>query len=351
MVVVNGLNLNLFVKRIGPLFIGIILNWSLLGILAVQFCTYVQIGTRDLLAIKVFVVFVMILDIMQTVFTTHLSWNFLVENWGDIHAILSPPWTTTTISIMGGLISAAVQFFYAWRITRLKNNRLTQIIVVFIILIAITQVISALVGSLKLTLSGDLASPSDLSAYFTVWLVGSFIDDFIIAVTMYTILSAAARRTLSKDMGSQLERIMQLSIQTGAITAIVALVQLILFLYFKDNNLHSTPALILGKLYSNAMLASLNSRGSSAASRSHIPEINTNFSFSSNLHGLPTNDTELTQLGGRSRMDTSGMLTTREDIPVRSPGIDADLKYRRDLIVKDDDGNISFPRPLGALVD
>ncbi|KAJ8516424.1 hypothetical protein ONZ45_g6249 [Pleurotus djamor] len=317
MAVFAGFDFNVL---IGPLFIGIILNWFLLGILVIQFYNYFKDGYNDNIIIKLMVVVVMILDALQTVFTTHLCWALLVESWGHPEAVFSPPWSAATLPIMSGLISGIVQFFFAWRILRLKSNWITRGIVALICLVALMQAIAAIVGSVKVAISGNLASPSELFSYFTIWLVGSFVDDFIIAITMYTILAFAVRSTISKETGSHVQRIMYLTVQTGAITAAAALVELILFLHFKSNNLHNVPALLLGKLYSNVMLASLNSRRSTSG---------TSTSENSNSFSLGNIRSRRTAALGvdSTRSNPHGIMTTTEQAIVYSPGTYADMKY------------------------
>ena len=51
-----------------------------------------------------------------------------------------------------------------------------------------------------------------------------------------------------------------LTIETGTLTATIAVVDAILFLGFRDSDYHITPALILAKLYSNTLLVKFNSR-------------------------------------------------------------------------------------------
>ncbi|KAG8951426.1 hypothetical protein FRC04_006197 [Tulasnella sp. 424] len=50
------------------------------------------------------------------------------------------------------------------------------------------------------------------------------------------------------------------TVETGAVTATAATTELILFLVYKNNNLHMIPALALAKLYTNTLLATLNAR-------------------------------------------------------------------------------------------
>nr|GAT51581.1 predicted protein [Mycena chlorophos] len=52
------------------------------------------------------------------------------------------------------------------------------------------------------------------------------------------------------------------AIETGAVTTIAAGVELGLFLTHGENLMHEAPAFLLGKLYSNVVLATLNGRSS-----------------------------------------------------------------------------------------
>lgn len=51
-----------------------------------------------------------------------------------------------------------------------------------------------------------------------------------------------------------------MTVETGSLTAFCAVMELFLFLKWKENNLHMIPALALSKLYSNTLIATLNSR-------------------------------------------------------------------------------------------
>ena len=57
-----------------------------------------------------------------------------------------------------------------------------------------------------------------------------------------------------------LTRVIRLTLGAGFLTATVAIVDLTLFLVFRQNNYHTTPALVLAKLYSNSLLVQFNSR-------------------------------------------------------------------------------------------
>lgn len=51
-----------------------------------------------------------------------------------------------------------------------------------------------------------------------------------------------------------------MTVETGSLTAFCAVLELIFYLKWKENNVHMIPALVLSKLYSNTLVATLNSR-------------------------------------------------------------------------------------------
>jgi len=60
-----------------------------------------------------------------------------------------------------------------------------------------------------------------------------------------------------------ISRLIRITVETGAVTATSAILELILFRSM-DNNIHLVIAMMLCKIYSNAFMASLNSRTGSA---------------------------------------------------------------------------------------
>ncbi|KAK7438050.1 hypothetical protein VKT23_018217 [Stygiomarasmius scandens] len=68
------------------------------------------------------------------------------------------------------------------------------------------------------------------------------------------------QRFLSAHTHDAVTRIVRYTVETGSITAIVAIVQVTVQLAFPKNNFFETPSWMLGKLYSNNLLVLLNSR-------------------------------------------------------------------------------------------
>ncbi|KAK0486504.1 hypothetical protein IW261DRAFT_1590773 [Armillaria novae-zelandiae] len=69
-----------------------------------------------------------------------------------------------------------------------------------------------------------------------------------------------AQQTSFHRTRNLVSKIIGLTIETGSVTAVIALLGLILYFGFPDRNFHEAPALIMPKLYANTIYMVLNSR-------------------------------------------------------------------------------------------
>ncbi|KAJ7247944.1 hypothetical protein C8J57DRAFT_1724350 [Mycena rebaudengoi] len=249
---------------IGPIFVGNTVNWLLLGVLAMQVYTYGSKYPKDKVTIKVLVYVMFVLDVMQTVFGMHEAWWYSIQIWGNIPALQGAPWTATMVPVFCGLISAMVQSFYAFRIWILKRNLVPRLLAGFILLLALAQSLSAIIASSLLLQSLTQENLRRLHPLFTMWLAGSFVTDILIAGSMIWILHGAKSGTSISRTDSLLDRLIVNTVSTGAVTAISAGIDLALFVKYTQVNYHFAFAYVLGKLYSNSFMATLNSRRSQA---------------------------------------------------------------------------------------
>jgi len=156
-----------------------------------------------------------------------------------------------------GLSLPGCKFFFAWRIYVLGQWRLVS---GFIIALAVAQGGCALAAGFRYIPVKTLAELNLVYPMVSVWLGGSAACDIFIAASMLFFLLRAKTATMHKQTEKMLTRLVRLTIETGVATAATATVDLTLFFVFKNNNLHVMPAIVLAKMYTNTLLASLNSR-------------------------------------------------------------------------------------------
>ncbi|KAI0709498.1 hypothetical protein C8Q76DRAFT_799496 [Earliella scabrosa] len=241
---------------VAPQLFGHLFNYGLFGVLVVQVYNYHLSFSGDSKYLKSFVYGLFILECLQIVMASHDAYMVLGVGWGDITALLDVQWLWFDGPVLGSIISASVQGFYAWRIHLLSKS---WILSGLICAVALMQCGAAMATGIIVHVNS--VAGSDIQTLVQdstiVWLAGTLACDVLIALCMLFYLSRGKRGLASDAM---LSRLIRLTIETGTATATVACVDLALFVAFKHNNLHQTPALIMSKLYSNSIMMTFNNR-------------------------------------------------------------------------------------------
>ncbi|KAF8153847.1 hypothetical protein B0H34DRAFT_661794, partial [Crassisporium funariophilum] len=241
--------------------LGNLFGYMFFGILIVQIFIYQYRFPKDPTWLKGLVWFVFLLDILVTMFATISAWNLFAVGWGN-PANLSPlDWPLTGLPFLSALIASCVHCFFAWRIWKLQK----------LWFICIPLVLARCFGPeassqyLFLSSTGFLDNLWSsrllrvLKNQFT-WLGGSAIIDVLITLTMTYILWKAGAASAFKSTSSNINKLITVTVETGMTTAIGALVETILFVVYPNNNMHSLLYVASCLLYSNTLLATLNSR-------------------------------------------------------------------------------------------
>ncbi|KAJ7276815.1 hypothetical protein C8J57DRAFT_1177128 [Mycena rebaudengoi] len=245
-----------------PLFLGNAFNWLGLGALIVQCCigySLYTLGVRCFLTSTVYGVF--FLELVQTATTTHQAWWYMITNWNDPSSLLTFPWSAMTVPTMAGLIAAAVQFFYAWRIWTLSTSKIIRGCTVLIIILAIAQCTSAIVVAAVFQADATAEHLASLHPEFSFWIASSFVADVLVAACMLWVLNQAKTQSMVPDTSSLLTKLIVNTIGTGSAIALCGTLTLALFLTTVGFSFQYLPAAyILGKLYSNSVMVTLNAR-------------------------------------------------------------------------------------------
>jgi len=156
--------------------------------------------------------------------------------------------------VVSGLISSWVQIFFAHRVRVLGHNLFWNGVTMVIVAIALTQGLAAVATGIKFAYINDTRKVFLVNSLVSLWLGGSVTADFLIAVSMVYFLS---NRKIEEK---RVKKLIRSTVETGVLSAVAASLDLGLYLGFNQNNLHAAIGFILSKLYSNALMASLNSR-------------------------------------------------------------------------------------------
>ncbi|KAI0754899.1 hypothetical protein C8Q80DRAFT_396807 [Daedaleopsis nitida] len=246
--------------RIGPVLMGSLLSFMLFGISIVQLYIYHTSYPLDRRSLQITVYSIFALDIFQTIIAADAAWDMLCSGWGRSINLRFPDWSWYCLPIVSGVVAAWVQLFYAWRIHQLGK---WKIIPIAVVLVALAQTGAACSIGISLGMLKDVERLHDPHMYARtiVWLGGGASVDVTIMSSMVYLLYSARRKTGVFKRGElMINRLLRLTIETNSACALCAILELAFFLGMRSTNLHFLFALVLSKVYSNTLMASLNSR-------------------------------------------------------------------------------------------
>ncbi|KAK0484818.1 hypothetical protein IW261DRAFT_1605024 [Armillaria novae-zelandiae] len=241
----------------GPIVIGFLLNWGLFGALSAQLYLYYLAFPDDRRLLKYLVYGIYIIEFVQTMIVTCDKFAALGYGFGDIEALTGMYHSWLTVPIMSAAAASVGQVFYAYRIFVVSKSR---IIPIFIICVSLTSSVAAVITGVYAFQAGSVIKLNSWKTTITIgiWCRASALCDILIAIYMTYYLM---RNTYDfRHTRMLVTRIIRLTIETGSMTAVVALLTVILFLVFPHKPLYTTPALLMPKLYTNTIYMVLNSR-------------------------------------------------------------------------------------------
>ncbi|KAI4518049.1 hypothetical protein K525DRAFT_209492 [Schizophyllum commune Loenen D] len=203
----------------GPMLIGLVFNVLLYGIMITQLYLYVTTYKRDPLWIKIYVAVLFVADTFNTVCLMVYMYDALIIHFGDTPFLDTANWVFATafIGAAGGLsTSIAIHF-----VSHFSEFQKFEIAVIF-------------------------------------WLVAAAVGDVFITVALTKYLREHYTGYRATD--DRIDGIIRLTVQTGMITAVWAIIDLGVYLG-DPTGTHLIFNLPLSKLYSNTLLSSLNARG------------------------------------------------------------------------------------------
>jgi len=154
-----------------------------------------------------------------------------------------------------GIIGMSVELFFARRVYKLSGNRLITGIITLFALIHFTLGIYFTVQAFVLQSFDKFAA---LTWVTCVGLGSAAAADLIIAISL--VYSLRSVRTGIARTDSIITTLILYAINTGAITSLVATICVFCFAFMPTNFVWLSFFWVLGKLYSNSLLANLNSR-------------------------------------------------------------------------------------------
>ncbi|KAJ7728191.1 hypothetical protein B0H16DRAFT_1589190 [Mycena metata] len=259
------------------LLIAFSMHWALFAILTVQLYLYYQAFPNDRVFTKGLVYTVYCISLIPVIFATIDTFNIFGYGFGDPSALATQRFGWLVVPVFGGIVACIVQSFYAFRLYKLSGSRIVPSILVFAALgICVTGIIEGVSGR-----QGVCSRQHGPLTICQLFLVGAALIDITIAGCMTYYLTK--RDTGFRRTHALATKLIRLSIETGVLTALVAVLTLALFFGIPGKAYYVVPGSFFSTVYANTMFAMLNSRFHILNGRAYVPTSDILISIPSHL--------------------------------------------------------------------
>ncbi|KAJ7025191.1 hypothetical protein C8F04DRAFT_1269546 [Mycena alexandri] len=255
-----------FDTTLGALVVAYCLAWGLFGLMSMQSFNYFQKFVKDSWWLKGLVGILWALDTLQLVLIGDVLYYWVITNYNDPAILAVSTWSFNIGIAVTNLIVFIVELFLARRVYILSNNN--------ILLTGIIVLLSTLYFGFELAVQVRTFQLKEIRLFFefqwiaSVGLACAAAADLLIAISLSCYLLRSC--TGIKTTDSIVNKLILYAMNTGLLTVIIVLIDMICFLTMPKNLLHIAFNLVAGKLYTNSLLASLNFRDTIRNSASDI---------------------------------------------------------------------------------
>ncbi|KAH9053231.1 hypothetical protein EDB87DRAFT_276449 [Lactarius vividus] len=259
-------------NTLGALFVGAVLSSIIYGVTWLQVYSYYNSHcSKDRWPLKLFVAFLMLVDTVNLVFNTHMTYHIGVTNFGDYQSNTFKPWSQPATTLSAVILDLFVQHYYAYRIYRLGEcssylptaisliSKITFNIGICMFIFHYLWVAKALLSSAYATqVLKHIHEPGNrLEGLFIATLSCDVLCDVLITFGMiYSLLSkrTQVRRT------NVLNLVAVYSLNCGALHLVFSISCLALLAKDRDTLVYVPCSFIMTRLYPCAVMSILNSR-------------------------------------------------------------------------------------------
>ncbi|KAJ6541595.1 hypothetical protein B0H19DRAFT_1173741 [Mycena capillaripes] len=242
---------------LGSLLIGGFFASMLSGVVILQTLLYYRTYRTDPLGFKFLVLGVSGLDTLHTAFIWAGLWDYLIGYYGDTSKINYIPWSISLTVILTALVTFLVHCFFAHRIMLL--SRRNWLMVSPVVILALIRLGAASVSTWEMFhyKSFDLFK---LHArwIFTLGLSVSSAVDILITGLLFFLFQS--NRPEAGHLKHIIEKLMLYAFETGSLTCIGTIVSMICWVAMSQNLVFLGLHFVIGKLYANSLLVTLNTR-------------------------------------------------------------------------------------------
>ncbi|KAJ7330392.1 hypothetical protein DFH08DRAFT_882544 [Mycena albidolilacea] len=291
---------------LGPFLLGVMFNIGLEGALVLQFAHYWDTFRTDKTWVRLFVLYLFVLETLNTAFGIAVVWEPFMTEYATPAAMTFFPTYLPTQPFVTTLISTPMQIFVAWRIYAGTRSLWLPFAIT---ICAIGSIAGAYWTGVTVIMVKTFLRKEEVNNPSIVWSSFTTAADVFMTIGLTYILIVNRKKNPSNARG--FSKAIQLTVQTGIITAIFALLDVVLFNTQPHNTINFVWDFGLSKLYTNILISTMNARAAPAS-------VNVVGNIHNALFGDDTGPYSITKSGAgamtESTTDAEGSIEVKEEV-------------------------------------
>jgi len=203
------------------------------------------------------VLIVWFLDTCHTVCIWLSLWSYLIDNYGNLPGINNIHWSLALSVQFPAILTFFVHIFFAQRIFMLSKRN--YILTVPIAALAVLRVVSGSVTTaFMLHLHTFTRFKHDVRFIFTTGLSLSTTVDILITASLFFLLQTS--RTGAATLDAVIDSLIRYTFETSSLTCAGTIASMLCWTIIPNNLIFMGLHFVIGKLYANSLLVTLNTR-------------------------------------------------------------------------------------------
>ncbi|KAI6158148.1 hypothetical protein BKA82DRAFT_283364 [Pisolithus tinctorius] len=244
----------------GATLVGGLISAMLYGITTLQTYVYYMHDTADSSIIKFIVAAICVLDSLHVAFMCHILYYYLITNYGNPLSLEFVIWSFPASLIANLLVITIAQLFFAHKIYYLCRRQVRWLVTAPIILLVIAHLGFGMATVILMLINNKTSSLSQARFYSATPAVSTVVlAEVLITAALCILLYESGSRSAIPRTKRMLDTLIIYAVNRCLLTLLVAIAEVSV-----DASNYSAWVMgldfIIGKLYANSLLASLNTR-------------------------------------------------------------------------------------------
>ncbi|KAI5996430.1 hypothetical protein F5J12DRAFT_354003 [Pisolithus orientalis] len=261
----------------GSILIGGLIATMLYGITTLQGYVYFMHYSEDGLTMKFLVAATWFFDTLHVSLVCHMLYYYLITNYGVPTSLEYLVWPFPASILVNSVVVSAVQCFFAYKIYHLCRSQLKWLVTAAIILFVLAHFVFGVETAALILADNAFSSVSQIRFYSIIPSVASLaLAEVLITVSLCVLFYEGGSRSTIRSTKRLLNTLIIYAVNRCLLTLLVAVAEVVtvsmtyctmtilLSHFLQDAEAQDAWSIgmdfIIGKLYANSLLASLNTR-------------------------------------------------------------------------------------------